>query len=158
MCLNDRRGDNRVVPGSLSGLVLRLRLGRCPRRPASVWKWNLTRIFTLRGDQANRVWRNSRSSRRQFFGDAAVAHQIGYLDAHFLATGPEVSTACLVAHVVVGAAFLAPDELLELIGRRTKEDRVLLPTCQRCLRRCTSLTEKARGSRHVSGLRVPPPR
>ena len=48
------------------------------------------------------------------FRNAAVAHQIGHLMRAFGGQCPEIPLHVVIAHVVVGAAFLAANEMLEL--------------------------------------------
>ena len=57
------------------------------------------------------------------FRNTAVAHEIGHLMRAFWRQGPEIPLHVVVAHVVIRAAFLAPDELLELDRVAHKEDR-----------------------------------
>src|ERR1039457_6331730 len=60
-------------------------------------------------------------------GDAAVAHQPGHLVRRFRRQGPEVPLHVVVAQVVVRAAFLGADEVLELHRVAQEEHRGVVP-------------------------------
>jgi hypothetical protein len=59
--------------------------------------------------------------------DATVAHQPGHLVRRLGGQGPEVPLHVVVAQVVVRAALLRPDEVLELQRVADEEDRGVVP-------------------------------